>query len=367
MLDRFKVPERDKIYVPVERITAVTENILKASGVSEEGAKNSTAVLIGNDLRGVETHGVSNGLRLYVENYASGNYNAKPNIKIIKESATTATIDGDKGLGAEIGPMAMDLAIEKAEKYGMGAVTVSNTGHLAGCGYYPLQAVEKDMIGQAMTSGGAGLTVPTWGAEAILGTNPIAWAVPAKEMPPFLFDVATTQIAANKISLARRTGAKLLPGWITDNNGDPILEEVDAPERKGRHGESNYHLLPFGGTRENGSHKGFGLGMVVEIMTNELSGMGPAPILKHEGSDFFSAYSIDAFTDVNKFKEDMDSLLRRIVESKPATGHERVVYAGYLENEEYIKRSKEGIPYHKEVIEWFEGHCNEIGIDCELR
>ena len=215
MLDRFKVPDEDKIYVPVDKITEVTQNILKASGVSEEGAKNSTSVLIGNDLRGVETHGVSNGLRLYVENYASGNYNSKPNIKIVRESATTANIDGDGALGAEIGPIAMEMAIEKAEKYGMGAVVVSNTGHLAGCGYYPLQAVEKDMIGQAMTSGGAGLTVPTWGSEPILGTNPVAWAAPTKEMPPFLFDIATTQIASNKIGLARRTGAKLLPGWIT--------------------------------------------------------------------------------------------------------------------------------------------------------
>ena len=190
MLDRFKVPEKDKIYVPVERITAVTENILKASGVSEEGAKNSTAVLIGNDLRGVETHGVSNGLRLYVEKYASGGYNSKPNIKIVRESATTATIDGDNGLGAELGPMAMEMAIEKAEKYGMGCVVVSNTGHLAGCGYYPLQAVEKDMIGLAMTSVGAGLTVPTWGSEPILGTNPVAWAAPADDCLLYTSDAA---------------------------------------------------------------------------------------------------------------------------------------------------------------------------------
>ena len=232
MLDRFKVPEKDKIYVPVEKITKVTEEILKSSGVSSEGAKNSTAVLIGNDLRGVETHGVSNGLRLYVQKYASGDYNSSPNIKIVKESATTANIDGDNGLGAEIGPIAMDIAIEKAEKYGMGCVVVSNTGHLAGCGYYPLQAVKKDMIGQAMTSGGAGLTVPTWGAEPILGTNPVAWAAPADEMPPFLFDIATTQIASNKIGLALRTGAKIFPGWITDKDGEPILEEVEAPEEQ---------------------------------------------------------------------------------------------------------------------------------------
>ena len=107
--------------------------------------------------------------------------------------------------------------------------------------------------------------------------------------------------------------------------------------------------------------------MVVEIMTNELSGMGPAPVLHHEGSDMFAAYSIDAFTDVNKFKKDMDLLLKKIVDSKPADGFERVVYAGLMESEEFAKRTEEGIPYHKEVIEWFENYCGEIGIECELR
>ncbi len=361
MLDRFKVPDKDKIYVSEKNITEVTQKVLEASGVSKKGAANSTAVLIGNDMRGVESHGVSNGLRRYVEQYASGDYNSKPIIKTLRESPTTASLDGDGGLGAEIGPIAMELAIEKAEKYGMGAVSVRNTGHLAGCGYYPLQAVEKDMIGHSFTGSPGQQTLPTWGSEPILGTNPVAWAAPADKMPPFLFDIATTQVAGNKIELTRRTGAKLLPGWIAKNDGTPILEEVNTPK------QGEYFLLPFGGTRENGSHKGFGLGMVAEIMSNIISGAGPGIISNHQGSDFFLAYSIDAFTDVKKFKQDMDDLLSRIVESKPATGFERVVYAGYLENEEYIKRSEEGIPYHKEVIEWFENHCNEMGIDCDLR
>ena len=137
MLDRFKVPDKDKIYVSEHKITEVTQKIFEAIGVSKEGATNSTAVLIGNDMRGVESHGVSNGLRRYVEQYAKGNYNSKPTIKILRESPTTVSLDGDGALGAEIGPMAMDLAIEKAEKFGMGAVSVRNTGHLAGCGYYP--------------------------------------------------------------------------------------------------------------------------------------------------------------------------------------------------------------------------------------
>jgi len=361
MLDRFKVPDDNKVFVPSKKIFDVTKRILTNIGVSEEGAKNSTAVLIGNDLRGVESHGVSNGLRLYIDRYSKGSYNPKPIIKTLKETPSTAKIDGDGALGTEIGPYAMELAIEKAEKYGMGSVSVINTGHLAGCGYYPLQAAEKDMIGHCFTGSPAGQTLPTWGSEPILGTNPLAWAAPADEMPSFLFDVATSQVAGNKIELTRRTGAKLLPGWIADKNGTPIMDEIETPKK------GEYNMLPFGGTRENGSHKGFGLGMVGEIMSNVLSGAGAGLFNDHQGSDFFVAYSIDAFTDVKKFKKDMDLLLRKIVESRPAKGFERVVYAGYLENEEFVKRSKEGIPYHKEVIQWFENYCGELDIECDLR
>ena len=361
MLERFKVPDKDKIFISESKIYDLTKRVLMASGVSEKGANNTASVLIGNDMRGIESHGISNGLRLYLNRYNSGENNPIPNIKIVKESPTTAKIDGDGALGTEIGPMAMDMAIEKAKKYGMGSVSVINTGHLAGCGYYPLQAVNEDMIGHCFTGSPPKQTLPTWGSEPILGTNPVAWAAPAEEMPPFLFDIATSQVAGNKIELTRRTGAKLLPSWIADENGVPIMEEIETPDR------GRYHLLPFGGTRENGSHKGFGLGFVGEMMTNILSGAGAGIFNDHQGSDFFVAYSIDAFTDVGKFKADMDSLLKRIIESNPATGYERVVYAGYLENEEYDKRSKDGIPYHFEVIEWFENYCLKNKIECDLR
>jgi len=361
MLERFKVPEEDKIYIQSEKIFELTKSILKNLGVSDDGANNSASVLIGNDLRGVESHGVSNGLRQYIKRYKDGVYNPNPKIKTLKETPTTAKLDGDNAIGTEIGPIAMNLAIEKAQKYGMGSVSVVNTGHLAGCGHYVLQAAEKDMVGHCYTGSPAGQTLPTWGSEPILGTNPVAWGAPADEMPYFLFDIATSQVAGNKIELTRRTGSKLLPSWIADKSGNPIMEEVETPNK------GDYNLLPFGGTRENGSHKGYGLGMVAEIMSNILSGAGPGLFNDHQGSDYFVAYSIDAFTDVKKFKLDMDMLLKKIIDSKPAKGFERVVYAGFLENEEYVKRSYKGIPYHKEVISWFESYCEESGIDFNLK
>ena len=360
MLERFKVPEEDKVYVDSEKVFELTKNILKNIGVSDDGASNTASVLIGNDLRGVESHGVSNGLRQYIKRYEDDIYNPHPKIKTIKETPTTAKIDGDNALGTEIGPIAMNLAIEKAQKYGMGSVSVVNTGHLAGCGHYVLQAAKKDMIGHCYTGSPAGQTLPTWGSEPILGTNPVAWAAPAYEMPPFLFDIATSQVAGNKIELTRRTGAKLLPSWIADKSGEPITEEVSTPDR------GDYHLLPFGGTRENGSHKGYGMGMVAEIMSNILSGAGPGLFNDHQGSDYFVAYSIDAFTDVKNFKLDMDLLLKKIINSKPAKGFERVVYAGFLENEEHEKRIEKGIPYHNEVINWFKNYCEKSKLDFNL-
>ena len=358
MLERFKVPSEDCVNVMPDRIRAATEAVFLKMGLDEEGARVSTNVLITNDLRGVETHGVSNMLRRYVKEYSEGKLNPRPVLKTLRETATTATIDGDLALGLHVGPGAMEIAIDKAAEYGMGAVTVVNTGHLGGCGYYPMQAVERDMIGHCMTAGGANQTLPTWGVEPKLGTNPIGYAAPARRQPPFLFDVATTQIAGNKIGLARRLGVTLLPNWIASDDGTPIMEEVPAPE--------TYRMLHIGGTRENGSHKGYGFALMNEIMCNELSGTGPGFTIGPNSGHFFAAYRIDAFTDLEKFKDDMDVLLEGLASTKPAPGHDRVLYAGLSEFEETEKRSREGIPYHQEVIDWYKSIGAELEIPIEL-
>ncbi|MBO04789.1 MAG: malate dehydrogenase [Chloroflexi bacterium] len=361
MLERFKVPEQDRVYVPQERVRAATEAIFRHNGVPEDDAVTSTDVLIKNDLRGVESHGVSNGLRRYVAEYGANSLNPKPEFKVTRESKTTMTVDADGALGIHVGPWAMQVAIDKAKEFGMAAVAVTNSGHLAGCGYYAMMAAEQGMIGHCMTAGGSHQTVPTFGSKPVMGTNPIAWAAPARSMPPFLFDVATTQVANNKIGLARRIGAQIEPGWITDLDGEPIMDPIDPPDT------GDYYLLHIGGTRENGSHKGFGLALMNEIICNELSGYGPGPVHGTPGGHFFQAYDIEAFTDREKFLDDMDDLLKFIVDVPPASGFDRVIYAGLVENEDEKKRMKDGIPYHREVIEWFESYCAEVGIECNLR
>ena len=361
MLERFKVPEQDRVYVPQERVRAATEAIFRHNGVPEDDAVTSTDVLIKNDLRGVESHGVSNGLRRYVAEYGANSLNPKPEFKVTRESKTTMTVDADGALGIHVGPWAMQVAIDKAKEFGMAAVAVTTSGHLAGCGDDAMMAAEQGMIGHCMTAGGSHQTVPTFGSKPVMGTNPIAWAAPARSMPPFLFDVATTQVANNKIGLARRIGAQIEPGWITDLDGEPIMDPIDPPDT------GDYYLLHIGGTRENGSHKGFGLALMNEIICNELSGYGPGPVHGTPGGHFFQAYDIEAFTDREKFLDDMDDLLKFIVDVPPASGFDRVIYAGLVENEDEKKRMKDGIPYHREVIEWFESYCAEVGIECNLR
>ncbi|MCZ6616667.1 MAG: Ldh family oxidoreductase, partial [Gammaproteobacteria bacterium] len=167
MLERFKVPEKDRVYVAESRIRAATEGIFKHNGLGAEDASSSADVLIKNDLRGVESHGVSNGLRRYVAEYGANKLNPTPEFKVERETKTTMTVDADRALGIHVGPWAMQRAIDKAKEFGMAAVAVKNSGHLAGCGYYAMMAADQGRIGHCMTAGGSHQTVPTFGSKPL--------------------------------------------------------------------------------------------------------------------------------------------------------------------------------------------------------
>ena len=353
MLERFRVPEHARVYVPVEQARRATEQIFESVGLSEEDAALAADVLITNDLRGVESHGVSNMLRTYVAGYRAGTLNPRPGFTITRETATTAVIDGGGGLGVHVAPRAMDVAIAKAQESGLGAVCVFNVGHMGGSGYHAMRALPHDMIGVAMSSSGPPSVLPTGGAVTRLGTNPLAWAAPAGEMPPFVLDMGTSQVAQNKMRLAKRVGAMVEPGWIAAADGSPIMERVPVPD--------TWMLLPLGGTREQGSHKGYGLASVVDIMCSTLTGLGPGFLALVPGFHML-AYRIDAFVDVPQFKRDMDAFLRGMLETPTAPGVDRVVYPGLLEAEEVPRRLAEGIPYHTEVVEWFGTVAKEQGL-----
>jgi len=309
----------------------------------------------------VETHGVSNMLRSYVNGYNDGSINPHPNWKIVRETPATANIDSDRGLGTIIAPKAMEIAIEKAKNVGVGMVTIRNGRHLGMASYHAMMALDHDVIGLRMTSCPPSV-LPTFRAEPSLGTNPIAMAAPADKEPPFVFDAATSTVAGNKLGLARRLGHDLVGGWVADSDGVPIMEDVPPPQ-PGYEGKASSYLLPVGSTREMGSHKGYGFACIVDILGGVLSGggYGVSPGRPNFGH-YVAAYSIEAFMDTAEFKRTMDEWIHMLESTKPAPGHDRVLYAGRPEAEEETKRKIDGIPLHPEVIEWFQDICGELSV-----
>jgi LDH2 family malate/lactate/ureidoglycolate dehydrogenase len=356
VLERFHVPTEDQVRVSEAALRATIEDIFQAVGVPEDDARQAADVLVYADMRGVETHGVSNMLRTYVQQYRAGALNPTPSLEIVSESNAGMVIDGGRGLGSIQCPKAMRLVIERARENGVGVAAVRNLGHTGAIGYYAMMAAEQDMVGLSMTASGSQV-LPALAAEPRMGTNPIAIAAPAGERPWLLFDAATSAIAGNKIRIARRLGISLHPGWVASWNGAPIMEESPVPN------DGDFHQLPLGSTRELGAHKGFGLGLMVEVLATMLSGSVPRMLDPGVGSrHFLAAFDIASFTDLDGFKQTMDEMLGTLLATKPAPGAERVIYPGVSEHETLQERQRDGIPLHQEVIGWFDEITADLGV-----
>src|SRR5262244_1189740 len=356
ILERFKVPEKDQVHVSEAALRRTVTEIFEKMGVTPDDAAEGADVLTMTDLRGVETHGVSNMLRAYVRDYKAKKLDPRPGWRGVREAPATAVIDAEHRLGIMVGPKAMRLAMEKARAVGVGVVTVFNSGHFGAIGHYAMQAAEQNMVGVCFTAAGLAV-VPTFAAKPMLGTNPIAHAAPARHEPPMLFDAATSAIAGNKIRLAMRVGSPLLPGWVTDKDGTPIMEEKPIFDR------DDVYKAPLGGTREQGSHKGYGFALMAEVLSTVLSGALPTMLVPGSGSkNQFTAYNISAFTDLDRFKDTMDEMLRTLRTTPPAPGQERVLYPGLSEAEELEERRAKGIPFHREVLQWFAECTSELGV-----
>ncbi len=358
MLEQFKVSHDEAVFAQGDALKQTVTEVFEKMGVAADDARLAADVLVLADLRGVDSHGVSNMLRTYVRNYGDGEINPRPDWKIIRETPSTAAIDSDRGHGIIMTPKAMDIAIQKAKEVGVGMVTIGNARHLGMASYHAMRALDHDMIGVCMTSCPPVL-LPTFGAEPRLGTNPIAFAVPAGSEPPFVYDAATSSVAVNKIRIAARLGADIPGGWLADEQGNPIMQDAPAPE--------NITMLPLGSNRELGSHKGYGLACIVDILAGVLTGFGwgVAPGRPNFGH-YVAAYSVEAFTDVSKFKDDMDEWLRMMKATKPAPGHERVLVAGQPEAEVEAVRREEGIPLHPEVMVSIREICSDLNVTCHV-
>lgn len=348
-------------YDPAELRKCVAA-ILERVGLAHEDADLAADVLVAADLRGVETHGVSNMLRRYLDWIGRGHVKARATMRVIREAPAVATLDGDGGLGVVAVPKAMELAIQKARAVGVGMVTVGNSRHLGMAAYHAMLALPFDMIGICVTAVGP-IVVPTFGRDPRLGTNPLAFAAPTQSEPPFVFDAATSAIAANRITTWHRLGLPVPPGVIADEQGRPIVSESPAPD-----GYADARLLPLGSTREAGSHKGYSLAVIVEILSSVLAG---APYLLQLGRDhanhWVCAIDVAAFTDPAAFKSEMDSLLQDLKATPTAPGHDRVLVAGQLEWEHHMERTASGIPLHPEVEGWLGNTCRRLGLDPPVR
>ena len=349
-----------------DHLKQFSKDVFMHFGVPEEDASLAAGVLSSSDLRGIESHGVAR-LHTYFDMLSLGRINPRPEIKIVRESASTATVDGDNGLGLVVGPKANEIAMTKAEEAGTGWVSVCHTNHYGIAGYYVLEALQRDMIGWSMTNT-TKLVAPLWGGERMLGTNPIAIAFPGKEEPPIVIDMATSACAYGKVEMAKRRDEETPEGWFINGAGNNSVE----PQQMIDGGA----LLPLGSFREMGGHKGYCLATMVDILCCVLSGANWGPwappfALRQEIptravgkgiGHFFGAMRIDAFVDLEEFKSQIDDWIRTFRQTRPQPGSPGVVIPGDPERIAEERRSKEGIPLVLPVVEELRDISKQTGI-----
>ena len=341
-----------------ERLQNFTRDVFLAIGCSEKNASLASKVLISADLRGIDSHGIAR-LPGYVRLYDHGRLNPNPDIKLVHETPSTGVVDGDKGLGLVVAPFAMEVAMEKAEKVGSGWISVRNSNHFGIAGYHAMMALEKDMIGWAMTNA-APIVAPTFSIEKLLGTNPIAVAVPAGEEPPFVADFASTAVAYGKFEILQRKGLPAPLGWAQDAEGNPTTDSNAVKNGGG--------LLPLGTDREHGSHKGYGLAAIVDIFSGVLSGanfgpwvppfatagfMGTSEPVGAGTGHYLGAMRVDGFRPADEFKSNMDQWISRFRSARAVPG-QKVLIPGDPERETEAVRREEGIPLIGPVVEQME-------------
>jgi LDH2 family malate/lactate/ureidoglycolate dehydrogenase len=340
---------------PYEQLFRFSNEVFQKMGCDAEDALLATKVLLSADVRGIDSHGIAR-LSGYVRLWEAKRVNANAKVSILHQTPSTATVDGDSGLGLVVAPKAMQIAIDNAKSVGTGWVSVQNSNHFGIAGYHAMMALEEDMIGICMTNASP-LVAPTFSTERLLGTNPICVAVPSGEEPPFVADLATTTAANGKLEILQRKNGVAPLGWIQNKDGGP---STDPHELK-----VGGSLLPLGGDREHGSHKGYALGAIVDIFSAVLSGANygpwvppfpayvPMPTnMPGKGiGHFFGAMRIDAFRPASEFKQHMDQWIRRFRSAKTAAGHEKVIIPGDPEREMESIRMKEGIPLLGPVVD----------------
>ncbi|WP_299454673.1 Ldh family oxidoreductase [uncultured Microscilla sp.] len=355
-------------YYKYTQLYNFARQVFQKIGCSDEHAEQAADVLISADLRGIDSHGMAR-LAGYVKQWEIKRLNPTPNIKIVHETPSTAVIDGDAGLGLVVAPTAMQIAIEKAQKVGTGWVAIKNSGHFGIAGYHAMMPLSYDMVGMTMTNASS-LVTPTFSLDKLLGTNPIAVAVPTEKYPPFVADLATSAVAYGKMQILQRQGKEAPLGLVQNEQGQPS-HNPHEPKIGGA-------LLPLGSDRVHSSHKGYALGAIVDILSGVLPGAnyGPwvppfatagntserTPPVGEGTGHFVGAMRIDAFRPAQDFKQSMDHWISTFKEAKAVDGKE-VLIPGEPERNAHIERLITGIPVLPAVVESLEKLAQQFDLE----
>lgn len=351
---------------PADMLRTFAEKTFESFGIPHEDAWQAADILVAADLRGIDSHGIAR-LSNYFEQLSIGRINPNPNITVVRESASTATIDGDNGLGLVVGPHANNLAMDKADAAGSGWVAVRNTNHYGIAGYYPIAALKRDQIGFSMTNT-TSVVAPLFGAERRLGTNPLAVAFPGLEEPPIVIDMATTSATFGRIENALRRNESIPEGWAVDAEGRTTTD----PNKMVDGGA----LLPMGGDRLHGAHKGYCLSAMVDILSGPLGGANWGPFTPAFAlmcvdpprwvgkgiGHFFGSLRISAFIDPEEFKRQIDDWIRTFRSTKAAPGTDGPLIPGDPERKAEEIRRRDGIPLLQPVVDDLRSIAAKTGI-----
>ncbi|MFX1327501.1 MAG: Ldh family oxidoreductase [Promethearchaeota archaeon] len=358
----------DIVYIDANMLENFMRDVFEGLGVPKEDASIIANVLITSDLRGIESHGIQR-CKMYYDRIKEGIYEPNTKIDVIKESSTTALLDGNCGMGHVIAYKAMKMAIEKAKTSGLGAVAVRNSTHFGIAGYYSLMASKEGMISVVTTNARPSIP-PTFGCEPMLGTNPLTIGAPTDEDFPFLLDCATSIIQRGKVEVYARINKPLPENTVIDDRGENLTDANIILEKML---ERRAALLPLGGKGEDtAGYKGYGYATVVELLSAALQGgiylrntlgIEENNQKRLKVGHFFLVINPEYFIGLNSFKKTAGNIMRDLRGSRKILGSERIFTAGEKEYIANNKRKKEGIPINKSLQNDIKLMQKEIGLD----
>jgi LDH2 family malate/lactate/ureidoglycolate dehydrogenase len=358
-------------HIPSEQLHALARSVLVAWGMAEDAAETTARLLVETDLRAIDSHGVSM-LPFYEQMHRNGTLNMRPTPRVVRETPATALIDADRGLGHPIASEAMRLACDKARATGLGAVGVRNSHHFGATGLYAEMAADQGLVGFVTSSTSVAGVIPTNGAQPLLGTNPIAFAAPAPTNGPFLLDMSTSTVAVNKVKVYALNDKPLPTGWVVDGQGRTVVDSAQALALC--HAQKDGGLMALGGDTERGGHKGYGLAVMVQILSSALTGGSFSPVrnanatgpVPHNIGHFFLAIDPAAFRDEGEFERDVDEVLAVLKGSRPADAATPVQTAGEPERASRAERIVAGVPMPDSLLAQLRSIADNAGVPYTL-